>query len=249
MSQSTPEIGAGTGIALNTDERDLIRSLLLADPNLVLDDDQVMRALLGATEHQDRQVVDLRDKLVERLEQRLSRLVEANRSVIAAAYENVASTEQIHRAILLLLSPCETPEFLRRLTRSVPSIVGVDEARLCLEADVEHASPAAELGPELGDRVVTLPVGTVDAYLMLEGEAERAGVVLRGSGEEAELIFGGAVVRSEALMPLRLRRSRGLLAFGSRDPDRFSPDQGVDLLTFFAEAIELLLTGRLYEQR
>ena len=35
-------------LSLDTEERELIRSLIMADPELVLSDDMVMRALLGA---------------------------------------------------------------------------------------------------------------------------------------------------------------------------------------------------------
>ena len=58
--------GEDTGspaINLDTEERELIRSLILADPELVLSDDMVMRALLGATAQGARNIVDLRDKL------------------------------------------------------------------------------------------------------------------------------------------------------------------------------------------
>jgi hypothetical protein len=76
------EISAPPALSLDGEERELIRSLILADPELVLSDDMVMRALLGATAQGARNIVDLRDKLVERMEQRLDKLVHTNRSVI-----------------------------------------------------------------------------------------------------------------------------------------------------------------------
>ena len=243
----TTDAAAAPTIALDTEERELIRSLILADPELVLSDDMVMRALLGATAQGARNIVDLRDKLVERLERRLDKLVHTNRSVIAAAYENVAGTQQAHRAILTLLDAPDLGEFLRRLTRDVPAMVGVEEARLCLEADVEDIGPAA-LAEGLGDRVLLLPYAAIDEYLMLEGDTAPGVVTLRPCGEEAEIIFGEMKrVRSEALLKFDLGGSSGMLAFGSRDPDRFGPDQGTDLLTFFGGVVERLLTRHLAE--
>ncbi|HUS52859.1 MAG TPA: DUF484 family protein [Thermohalobaculum sp.] len=236
---------AATKLRLDTEERELIRSLLLADPELVLSDDMVMRALLGATAKGARNIVDLRDKLVERLEQRLDKLVHTNRSVIAAAYENVAGTQQLHRAILTLIDAPDLGEFLRRLTRDVPAMVGVEQARLCLEADVEDVSPAA-LAEGLGGRVLLVPYASVDEYLLLDGDTASGSVMLRACGSEAELFFGAMTrVRSEALLKLDLAGSIGLLAFGATDPDRFGADQGTDLLTFFGAAVERLLTQRL----
>ncbi len=52
-------------------------------------------------------VVDLRGIAMERLEERLDRLEDTHRSVIAAAYDNLAGTNSIHRAVLRLLRPAE----------------------------------------------------------------------------------------------------------------------------------------------
>jgi uncharacterized protein YigA (DUF484 family) len=244
-TEAVPTEAAPPKLRLDAEERELIRSLLLADPELVLSDDMVMRALLGATAKGARNIVDLRDKLVERLEKRLDKLVHTNRSVIAAAYENVAGTQQMHRAILALIDAPDLGEFLRRLTRDVPAMVGVEQARLCLEADVEEVSAAA-LAEGLGGRVLLVPYASVGEYLMLDGDAAPGPVMLRACGAEAELIFGAMTrTRSEALLKLDLAGSVGLLAFGAADPDRFGADQGTDLLTFFGAAVERLLTQHL----
>ena len=244
--ETSGEPARGT-LALDTEERELIRSLILADPELVLSDDMVMRALLGATAQGARNIVDLRDKLVERLEERLDKLVHTNRSVIAAAYENVAGTQQMHRAVLALIDAPDLGEFLRRLTREVPAMVGVEDARLCLEVEVDDIRPADSLAEGLASRVLLVPEATVGEYLRLEGDAPPGKVTLRPCGVEAEILFGSLTrTRSEALLRLELGGGgTGLLAFGAADPDRFGPDQGVDLLTFFANVIERLLTRHL----
>jgi len=246
MSHSETPAGLAHGFDLNTDERDLIRSLIVADPQLVLGDDQVMRALIGEAGGNGRQIVDLRDRLVERLETRLDRLVRANRSMIAAAYENVSGTQAVHRALIRLMDAPDLGAFLRLLTQDVPRSLDLAEARLCIEADVDATQVAEGLGDRLEDRVLALPEGTVEAYLMLDGRAEAADVVLRPAGPEAELIFGDrATVHSEALLRLEVMGAIGLLAFGSGDPDRFAPDQGTDLLRFLGAAVGRLLAQRL----
>lgn len=231
-------------INLSAEDRELVRSLILADPALVLDDDQVMQRLVGERK-EDRQVVDLRDRLVERLEQRLDKLTTQQRSIIAAAYENVAGTNQVHRAVLALLEPSELPAFLMRLTVDVPAMLGLEEARLCLESDVTETGPAEGFGEHLHGRVMAMPEGMVEGYLALDGASSEL-VLLREAGAEAELIFGEAnPVQSEALMRLDIAGAPALLAFGSSDPKKFDPAHGTDLLTFLAGVIERLLTQRL----
>ncbi len=167
-----------------------------------------MRRLVGERTG-ERRIVDLRDRLVERLEQRLEKLVQHHRTVVAAAYENVAGTQQVHRAVLALIEPPDLSSFLYRLTHEVPRTLGLDDARLCIESDVEFAGPAESMGADLHGRVLALPEGTVADYMALDG-AGSGPVVLREAGAEAELVFGEAnPIQSEALMRLDLAGSAG----------------------------------------
>jgi len=82
-----------------------VKNTILRDPRIILEDRVVIQALIEANGAQGRNVVDLRGVLVDRLEDRLDRLEDTHRDVIAAAYENLAGTNQIHRAVLTILEP------------------------------------------------------------------------------------------------------------------------------------------------
>jgi uncharacterized protein YigA (DUF484 family) len=223
-----------------------LRELILADPAVILEDHELMRALLAAERRsQGRNVVDLRGVLVERLEERLDRLEDTHREVIAAAYENVAGTNQIHRACLAILEPTDFAGFLRVLTHDVPMILGVDVIRLGLEAPA--AEPGRPLGPPgaLQDAVIALPAGGAETYVTGGRGLGARKVTLRTLGGAASAVYGadGGAVRSEAVVMLDLGPGRlaGLLVFGATDPGRFHPDQGTDLLTFFGGVFERAL--------
>lgn len=229
---------------LSSDDRELIRSLIVAEPALVLEDDNVMRRLVGE-KNGARHVVDLRDRLVERLEIRLEKLAVTHRSVIAAAYENVAGTQQVHRAVVSLLEPPDLSSFLHRLTHEVPSLLGLEEARLCLESDVTETAPADGFGETLHGRVMAMAEGAIADYFAIDGHPNRK-IALREAGEEAEILFGEAnPVQSECCLKLDIAGAPAMLALGSSDPKKFDPGHGTDLLEFFAEVIERLLTQRL----
>ena len=231
-------------LKLSSDDRDLIRSLIIAEPALVLEDDDVMQRLVGERTG-ERQVVDLRDRLVERLEHRLEKLVTTHRTVIAAAYENVAGTQQVHRAVVALLEPPDLSSFLYRLTHEVPALLGLEEARLCLEADVTETGPAEGFSENLHGRVMALPEGAIADYLAMDGHTDRS-IALREAGEEAELLFGEAnPVQSEACLRLDIAGAPAMLALGSSDPKKFDPAHGTDLLEFFSQVAERLLTQHL----
>ena len=120
-----------------------LRDRIIADPDVLLDDKDIMRALVAANERaMGHNVVDLRGIAMERLEARLDRLEDAHRSVIAAAYENLAGTNQVHRAVLRLLDADRFETFLRDLSGEVAQILGVEAMRLVLESAAAEADPA-----------------------------------------------------------------------------------------------------------
>jgi hypothetical protein len=223
-----------------------LRERILSNPDVVLGDDQLMRALLAADRRAaGRNVVDLRGVLVERLEDRLDRLEDTHREVLAAAYDNVAGMTQVHRACLALLDAGDFAGFLRALTGEAAAILGVEVIRLGLEAPA--AAPGQALGPAgpLRAAVVALPAGGVEAYVTRgRGLGARKATLRRVDRAPAELYGARAgAIRSEALLRLDLGAGKleGLLAFGAADANRFHPDQGVDLLTFLADVFERCL--------
>lgn len=228
------------------DETAALKARIAADPALILDDRDLMAALLAAGSPAGRNVVDLRGALVGRLESRLDQLSRTHRSVIAAAYENLAGVAQVHRATLALLDAEGTEALLEALLDETPAIIAVDAARLVLETDDD--APARALPAAMADRVVNLPEGGIAAYAALGEAPEREGVWLRPTPPEAELLYGEEAARlgSEALIALDLGAGRrGLLAFAAEDARRFSPEHGVDLVAFLGGVVSRVLRGAL----
>lgn len=222
-----------------------IRALILRDPDLILEDPSLMQALLAADRRAyGRQVVDLRGVLVERLEERLDRLQDTHREVLAAAYDNVAGMNQIHRACLALLEPADFEGFLNVLTRDVAPILAVEVIRLALE--IPGTASGAGVGPgALRDAVVGLPEGGIDDYLTLGRNVAPRAITLRRATAPLGDIYGehARQVQSEALLRLDLGATGpvGVLALGAGDARRFNAEQGTDLLAFLAGVLERTL--------
>lgn len=223
---------------------DSLRSRILAQPDAVLDDTDVMHALIAANERSmGGNIVDLRGIAMERLESRLDRLEDTHRSVIAAAYENLAGTNTIHRAILRMLDPVEFEVFLRDLGGEVAEILRVDAITLVLESVQNDSDPAVQ---RLGDVLTVAEPGFIDDYLSHGRSQGRSGqvrqVTLRQVQHASEDVYGEAAdwVRSEACLRLDFGAGRlpGMLILGAEDPHQFSPQHGTDLLTFFAGVFE-----------
>ena len=216
------------------------RDRIIAAPETLLEDVDVMNALIAANERaMGSNVVDLRGIAMERLTERLDRLEDTHRTVIAAAYENLAGTNQVHRAILQLLDPLTFEDFLKTLNAEVAPTLRVDCVRLVLESVQGEAEAALR---KLGDVLYVAQGGFIGDYLSGGRNVALRNVVLRQVQPSSDTIYGEKAgwIRSEALMKLDFGKGRlpGMLVLGAEDPHQFKPNHGTDLLAFFAGVFE-----------
>lgn len=216
------------------------RDRILAAPEAILEDRDVMNALIGANERlMGSNIVDLRGIAMERLETRLDRLEDTHRTVIAAAYENLAGTNQVHRAILQLMDPLTFEEFLKTLNSDVAATLRVDCVRLVLESVQDAEDPSLR---KLGEVLYVAEPGFVGEYISGGKNVPLRPVVLRQVLPQSPALYGERAdwIRSEALMKLDFGKGRlpGMLVLGAEDPHQFKQTHGTDLLAFFAGVFE-----------
>ena len=219
---------------------DTLREAIILQPNVILDDKDLMQALIAANEQaMGGNIVDLRGVAMDRLESRLDRLENTHRSVIAAAYENLAGTNQVHRAILRMLDPMEFEAFLRDLNGAVSEILRVDATKLVLETVQSDTQNTVK---PLGEVLSVVEPGFIDDYLLNGRGGQVRKVTLRKVQNLSEMIYGKNAewIRSEACLKLDFGNGRlpGLLVMGAEDPHMFRPQQGTELLAFFTGVFE-----------
>lgn len=219
---------------------DTLREAIISQPNVILDDKDLMQALIAANERaMGGNIVDLRGIAMDRLESRLDRLEDTHRSVIAAAYENLAGTNQVHRAILRMLDPVEFETFLRDLNGEVSEILRVDATKLVLESVQNDPDTAVK---RLGEVLSVAEPGFVNDYLSQGRGGQVRQVTLRQVQNASDTIYGEKAdwIRSEACLKLDFGEGRlpGMLVMGAEDPHMFGPQQGTDLLAFFTGVFE-----------
>ncbi|RPE67110.1 hypothetical protein EDD53_1514 [Pacificibacter maritimus] len=237
MSTTIPTTPTSKTLAPLAEE---LREKIISEPDMILDDIDVMKALIAANEKAGGgNIVDLRGIAMDRLEDRLDRLEDTHRGVIAAAYENLAGTNQIHRAILRMMDPLDFETFLRDLGGEVSDILRVDSVKLLLETKVEDDDPVVR---KLGDVLVTAEPGFINTYLTLGRNIPARAVTLRQVAPDTDIIYGDETgfIHSEACLKLDFGSGRlpGLLILGAEDPHMFKSTQGTDLLSFFAGVFE-----------
>ncbi len=225
---------------------DLLRAQLLAEPEMILEDIDLMKALAAAQDNRSGEnVVDLRGAAMNRLEARFDQLEDTHRNVIAAAYENISGTRQIQRSVLALLEPLDFTEFLQTLRTDVAAVLKVDCLRLCLETPSAGNPTQNELMREYGDTIGFFAPGSVEEYLTEGRNMSTREVTLRQVSSASETLYGDKApwIRSESLLKLDLggKNLPGMLAMGSEDPHVFHPNQGTDLLEFFRGVFERVM--------
>ncbi len=219
---------------------DIVRNRIISDPEALLEDHDIMRALVAANEsNMGGNIVDLRGIAMERLESRLDRLEDTHRSVIAAAYENLAGTNQVHRAVLRMMDATKFEVFLHDLSTDVADSMRVDAMRLVLESASQSTDDAVK---QMGAVLAVVEPGFIDDYVARGRAVSVRQVTLRQVQTENAAIYGEKAdyIRSEACLKLDLGDGRlpGMLIMGAEDPHQFTPQQGTDLLTFFAGVFE-----------
>ena len=221
-----------------------VRAELLADPSIILNDQELMDSLLAATDIKlGTNVVDLRHVAMNRLSDKLGELEGTHQSVVAAAYQNLLGTKQIHQAVIQLLGKKSLDEFVISLKSELLKILSVDCIFILLEKPDGSVDPLIQT--DYGPNIQTVMPGFVYTYITQGGLTELSKVKLRKATSVTNQLFEDASVKieSEACVQLNLDENQiiGMITFGSSDTDFFEPGQGTDLLKFFASACEKML--------
>lgn len=223
-----------------------LRQQILQNPNAILNDQEVIRALISADDAaMGHNVVDLKTIVVNRLEGRLSQLEGHHKTVLSAAYQNISSTNHLHRAILAALEPNSFTEFLAFLSDGLADTLNVSVAKICMETSKINSKTVQELSVEFGKGIVFLKAGEINHYITLNNKTPSRAVTLRQIQHGISSIHDEHAdhIRSEALIKIDLgiEGSVGLLALASRDETKFTPDMGADLLIFFGAVFERIV--------
>lgn len=218
-----------------------LRRRILTEPEVLLDDRDVMRALVGATERaRGENVIDMRGLAMDRLEQRLARLEDTHQSALAAAYDNLAGMHAIHRAVLALIGAEAFDVFLDRLAGDVAWTLRVDGVRLILEVRDDPEPLLADYHEALG----FAEPGFCQSYLAAHGLRPDRDVLLHEPAPGSPSLWGeGPAAASEAILRLDLGAGRrpAVLILAAEDAAQFRPGQGTDLLAFLGHVVALTL--------
>ncbi len=183
-----------------------------------------------AAYEEDHTVVDFQKAMVEKLRKDNADIIETQYLLVQNSRANLNNQTRMHAAVLNLLDATSFEELIHIITSNLSITLDVDVVGLVIESDED-----------------TIPHGYMSGIKILQRGAVNhlmgnQKIILQSDIRGIEPIFGGAagLVHSQGLIRLDIhsKAPAGILAFGSRNPDFFAPDQGTELVTFLARVVE-----------
>jgi len=199
-----------------------LRAWLKGHPEHLMGDHELL-AELGLKPADN--VVAFGPAALSRLEAAVKRESGARRAVEHVARANFSAQAQTHVTVLDLMEARNHTDLATRLDHACQARFGLVSATICLERP-----GAAPFGWRLLEP---------DSVARLLGEH---GLQRLGPSDHQGALFGarGAEVHSMALVRMALWNGQrdALVAFGSSEPEGFTPDMGAELIAFVTRVVE-----------
>ena len=223
-----------------------LREEILMQAHEILNDEILLRALIDASDKNlGNKIVDLRSVALQKMDGELKKLKRSNQQVIATAYENLVGMKQVHQAVLKSLEQNNFNEFVKNLNTEVCEILKVDCIRLGFETHslLENNSKPGEKLVKLQD---VFPANFVDTYISQGKNNGKDDIVLRPTPKGSEQLYGklSKNLKSEGCIKLRIGSENivGILALASKEKEKFTAKQGIELLKFMGSVFELRIS-------
>lgn len=204
-----------------------IRDWLQAQPQMLLDDRSLLEEI-GLRPH-GRNVIEFGATALARLEAVVEREAGARKQIETVARANFAAQTQTHVVALDILESRNQSDLARRLDAAAAARFGLAGAAVALER------PG---GVPFGWR--SLESGDIDALLGPDGlhwlGPPIAGLDLFGAAADA--VKSVALIRMAPMFAGDEGARPALCAFGSSDPQGFTPAMGCELVAFIARVVE-----------
>jgi len=211
---------------------DQVRNWLMENPDFLSENNDLFAANLPEARVSEEGVVNMQSFLLEKLQKETRDLKDLQGNLVAAARGNLHTQSIVHQSVLELLEATSFNQFVHILTQDLPDVLEVDVMTLCIED-----SPISF--PDMTG-LQRLKAGSVDRVYWPENN-----VVMRTDAPNSKAVFGPAkdLVSSDCLIRLEVPalQADALLGIGSREQDHFHPEQGTELIEFFACCTESLL--------
>jgi uncharacterized protein YigA (DUF484 family) len=203
-------------------DRDMVREMLLANPEWLREDPPLLAELglrLDAAN-----IVDFGPVALSRVSAAHQRESSERRRLQAMARANYAAQAQTHAAVVDVLAAGSLGDLAERVDRVACRRFGLAVGAIAVE------------GPFTPEGWITLAEGQCD-LIFAGSQSARLGRIPTAAG-----LFGAHAKSIESVALARLSlwtpEQHGVMAFGSADAEAFTADMGAELVVFLARVVE-----------
>ncbi len=203
-----------------------------SNPNFLVDHPEIINLITPPSSIKESEnLVDFQKLLVKKLQKENADAIETQYMLVEHSRNTLNNLHKIHQSVLQLLDANSFEEFVHVITAELSITLDVDVVCVAVESAERDLMPSGHMS---GVRL--LKIGDVEN--IMKGRSTILASATRGD----EYLFGEAagLVYSQCLLELSIhpKMPKGLLLFGSRDPEFFKEDQAVDQIEFLAQVIE-----------
>ena len=231
-----------TGDSAN--DRSLVREQIIADPGIVLDDAEVLKAI--ASVHNDQlgdNVIDGRGLAFGRLEQKLRQAGQENQLLKEVLRENAEAMQRTHHAVLKLLEIEDLQALSKFLSTELPTVMRVESVVL-----LPNGPNAARLLKAVPDAARGSLDPVVRRAYIEPFDSSPGRILLRQISKSPAQLYGSCSppIRSEALLPVSIDDASlaFVLVIGSSCAENFKPGMSTELLDLVRRVVATTV-GRL----
>lgn len=211
---------------IHSNQEQAIAEYLLDHPDFFIRHEEVLNDI--EVPHKTGEAVSLIEHKVRMLQDKANKYQKQLQELIAVARENEQLNRRLHRLTLNLIEATTIEEVLATLQDELRDRFNADavELRIFSTRELEEAQ-VSEAGMAIFRKFMNTDQPTCGPL----------------TGEKLKVLFGEQAGQhgSAALVPIRTSELAGVLAIGSRDPERFHAGKGVDFLVRLGELVSLTL--------
>jgi len=216
---------------MNFTEKQAI-AFLKENPNFFNKNPDVLDEMVFPGQTAAHGVVDFQSRMLEKLKSDKANAKQIHKEIIENARANMSNQSRIQTAVLVAMEAESFEEFIEVVTGDLPPMLNVDTINIVIESTSDEIPFVKSNGIRFGKS------GIVQKWL------NTGDVLLQSNVHGSDEIYGpgAGLVRSQALVRMEISENTplGIIAFGSRDPELFQPNQAVDQVGFLAQVIERL---------
>ncbi len=225
------EAGAEAVMDMPGPNEDQVLDFLRAHPSFLTDHAKSLEEIDAPARPLGIGVSDFQQAMIARLRHQVEETTEVAQELIDTSRDNLNNQMRVHEAVLSLMSATSFEQFIHIVTADLAVILDLDAVALCVEGKFDDFPL---------DNVAVVPQGFVERTLGAGKEWQlRADI----SGDPEIYEAAAPLVRSQALHRLDIspKGPAAMIAFASREPEKFHAGQGTDLSSFLTKVVGRLI--------